>query len=85
MKGGSKMAIMVHFKDNTVCFVPDRDLVELILSDSIVAFRRGAEWVSLADANLQRQTKARNLTREKRGHAVNGGVWRRTMVIDAGL
>ena len=79
------MAIMVHFKDDTVCFVPDRDLVELILSDSIVAFRRGAEWVSLAGANLQHQAKSRNITQEKRDPAVKSGVWRRTMVMDARL
>jgi hypothetical protein len=75
------MAIMVHFKDDTVSFIPDRDLVELILTDSIVAFRRGAEWVRLAGANIQNHgAQLSNSGKVRR----DPGVWRRVLVTDAG-
>ena len=75
---------MVHFKDDTVCFVPDRDLVELILSDSIVAFRRGAEWVSPADASIKRHAAARKNGKGNKGVDARGRVWRRFIVTNAG-
>jgi hypothetical protein len=78
------MAIMVHFKDDTVCFIPDRDLVELILTDSIVAFRRGAEWVRLAGANVQNLgAVASSRVKGRRGGAVNEDLWRRIRVTEA--
>jgi hypothetical protein len=77
------MAIMVHFRDDTVSFVPDKDLGELILSDSIVAFRRGTEWVTLAAANIQRHgALARKSCRETRGAAARGDVWKRIVITD---
>ena len=78
------MAIMVHFRDDTVSFVPDKDLGELILTDSIVAFRRGTEWVTLAVANIQRHAAhVQKSGREKRGAAAKGDVWKRIMITDA--
>lgn len=78
------MAIMVHFRDDTVCFVPDRDLGDLILSDRIVAFRRGMEWVTLAASSIQQYTpQARKTVRDKRGSAVKRDVWKRIMITDA--
>jgi hypothetical protein len=78
------MAIMVHFRDDTVSFVPDKDLGELILSDSIVAFRRGKEWVTLTAANIQRHgALARKSCRETRGAAARGDVWKRIFITDA--
>lgn len=78
------MAIMVHLKDDTVCFVPDRDLVELILSDSIVAFRRGTEWVNLAVANIHRHGAfVRKSAKGKSGATANVDVWKRIMITDA--
>lgn len=78
------MAIMVHYKDNTVSFVPDRELGDLILSDRIVAFRRGSEWVTLAVANIRHHAgPARNSGREKRGASARGDVWKRVFVSDA--
>jgi hypothetical protein len=77
------MAIMVHFRDDTVSFVPDKDLGELILADSIVAFRRGSEWVTLAVATIQRRTApARKSCRETRGAASRGDVWKRIVITD---
>ena len=77
------MAIMVHFRDDTVSFVPDKDLGELILSDSIVAFRRGTEWVTLTAANIQRHgAPARKSCRETRGAAARGDVWKRILITD---
>jgi hypothetical protein len=79
------MAIMVHFKDDTVSFIPDRDLVELILTDSIVAFRRGAEWVRLAGANIQNHgAQLSNSGKGRMGGPEKGSVWRRVLVADAG-
>jgi hypothetical protein len=77
------MAIMVHFRDDTVSFVPDKDLGELILSDSIVAFRRGTEWVTLTAANIQRHgALARKTRRETGGVAARGDVWKRILITD---
>jgi hypothetical protein len=78
------MAIMVHFKDDTVSFIPDRELVELILTDSIVAFRRGAEWVRLAGSNIQNQpAKVSSSGKVRRGGPEKGIVWRRILVTDS--
>ena len=75
------MAIMVHFRDDTVSFVPDKDLGELILSDSIVAFRRGTEWVTLAVDKIQHHAVlAKKSCRESRGAAARGDVWKRIIV-----
>jgi hypothetical protein len=41
------MAIMVQFKNDTASFIPDYDLRELILSNSIIAYRRGTGWVEI--------------------------------------
>ncbi|HTY20875.1 MAG TPA: hypothetical protein VMC44_04490 [Geobacteraceae bacterium] len=68
------MAIMVHFRDDTVSFVPDKDLGELILTNSIVAFRRGTRWVSIAAA------PGHNAGKERRGAATKGEVWKRIRV-----
>jgi len=77
------MAIMVHLKDDTVCFVPDRDLVDLILSDSIVAFRRGTVWVNLAVASIKRPGAfARKSARDKSGAAARVDIWKRIMITD---
>lgn len=77
------MAIMVHLKNDTVCFVPDRDLVELILSDSIVGFRRGTEWVTLAVANKHRHgSLLQKAVREKKSIAAKADVWKRIMITD---
>jgi len=78
------MAIMVHFRDDTVSFVPDKDLGELILADSIVAFRRGSEWVTLAVATIQRHAvQTQNPGRGKRGAASRVDVWKRIVITDA--
>jgi hypothetical protein len=78
------MAIMVHFKDDTVSFIPDRDLVELILTDSIVAFRRGAEWIRPAGANIQNHgVQLSTYGKGRRGGPEKGGVWRRVLVTDS--
>jgi hypothetical protein len=77
------MAIMVHFRDDTVSFVPDKDLGELILSDSIVAFRRGAEWVTLTASKIQRHgALARKSCRKTSGVAARGDVWKRILITD---
>jgi len=79
------MAIMVHFKDDTVCFIPDRDLIELILTDSIVAFRRGTEWIRLAGANAQNlgALSSNPVKNRRRGH-VKEFLWRRVLVTETG-
>jgi hypothetical protein len=76
------MAIMVHFKNNTVSFVPNHDLGELILSESIVAFRHGNGWVDIGGgAPLHGQIGQRRYKRaERREVAANGDVWKRIMV-----
>jgi hypothetical protein len=78
------MAIMVHFKNNTVSFVPNHDLGELILSDSIVAFRHGEGWVDIGGgAQLQGQiVQRRNKRAERREAAAKGEVWKRIMVTE---
>jgi hypothetical protein len=77
------MAIMVHFKDNTVCFVPDNDLVDLIISDRIIAFRRGMEWVNLSVESIQnRDVKVRKSAGGSKGVAARGDVWKRVMISD---
>ena len=78
------MAIMVHFKDDTVCFVPDMDLAELILSDSIVAFRRGAEWINLSAAGIRRNTSVRNIGKEKKGVGARDRFWKRSLAVNVG-
>jgi hypothetical protein len=78
------MAIMVHFKDDTVSFIPDMDLAELILTDSIVAFRRGAEWVSLGGANIQNH--GAHLSNSGKGRRVGpekGSLWKRVLVTES--
>jgi hypothetical protein len=82
-QGGSKMAIMVHYKDDTVSFVPDRDLLELIHSNSIVAFRRGAEWISLAGADDLDIAPLLGKAHGARGLAAStADVWRRIIVAE---
>jgi hypothetical protein len=77
------MAIMVHYKDNTVSFVPDRELVELILADSIVAFRRGAEWISLDGTDIPESALSGDRTRgERKFPASTADVWRRIIVAE---
>jgi hypothetical protein len=83
-EGGRAMAIMVHFKDDTVSFVPDKDLGELILTDRIVAFRRGTSWVGIGGSALQGQTApGYNAGKERRRPTANGDVWKRIMITDA--
>lgn len=78
------MPIMVHFRDDTVSFVPDRDLVDLILSDRIVAFRRGSEWVNLEVAAIQRTSaQAQKPARSMIAAPARGDVWKRVMITDA--
>jgi hypothetical protein len=78
------MAIMVHFKNNTVSFVPNHDLGELILTDSIVAFRHGNGWVDIGSgAPLQGQFGQRRYKRaERRETAAKSEVWKRIMVTE---
>lgn len=78
------MAIMVHFKNNTVSFVPNHDLGELILSDSIVAFRNGKGWVNIGSgAPLHNQGGQRRYDRaERREATAKGEVWKKIMITD---
>jgi hypothetical protein len=75
------MAIMVQFKDNTASFVPDYDLKELILSNSIIAFRRGAGWVEISAARNRGEAAGERYDRpERRGSGGADKVWKRIRI-----
>ena len=61
------MAILVQFTDNTYDFVLNKDLDNLIATNSIVAFRRSSGWVDISKDPIRREiTSKRYLGRERR-------------------
>lgn len=91
------MAIMVQFKNNTASFIPDYDLRELILSNSIIAFRRGTGWVEIGAAPIRGEgarsryegperrgagARSRYDGPERRGAEATGEVWKRIRITE---
>ena len=77
------MAIMVQFRNNTASFVPDYDLRELILSNSIIAFRRGTGWVEIVAAPIRGEgARGRFDGPERMGAGATGDVWKRIRITE---
>ncbi|HEX2770468.1 MAG TPA: hypothetical protein VHN12_14415 [Geobacteraceae bacterium] len=90
------MAIMVQFNNNTASFIPDYDLRELILSNSIIAFRRGTGWVVIGAAPIRGEggsrydgperkgagARSRYDGPERRGAEATGEVWKRIRITE---
>jgi len=77
------MAIMVQFRNNTASFVPDYDLRELILSNSIIAFRRGTGWVEIGAAPIRGEgARGRFDGPERMGAGATGDVWKRIRITE---
>jgi len=61
------MAILVQFTDNTYDFVLNKELDNLIATNSIVAFRRSSGWVDIRKDPIRREiTSKRYLGKERR-------------------
>jgi hypothetical protein len=61
------VAIIVEFTDNTFDFVLNKELENLIATNSIVAFKRSSEWVYIGKDPVRKEiSPERHLGRERR-------------------